>query len=87
MNPFLTNIPNFYPLEIPEKLWLSGVFRGIQMVTLFRNGLSHYDLTKVLLIQNLKAKFFVTIIMLYSKNNWNPSAFVWCGTCLVSQDF
>ena len=38
-NPFLANVPILYPLETPENLWFSGVFRGYKMETLAKNGL------------------------------------------------
>ena len=40
-NPFLANVPILYPLETPENLWFSGVFRGYKMETLAKNGLIH----------------------------------------------
>ena len=39
INPFLAYVPILYPLETPENLWFSGVFRGYKMGTLARNGL------------------------------------------------
>ena len=38
-NPFLANVFILYNLKTPEKLWLSGVFRGYEMGTLDRNWL------------------------------------------------
>ena len=39
-NPFLANVPILYPLNTPENLWFSGVFREYKMETLARNGLN-----------------------------------------------
>ena len=30
LNLFLANVPILYPLETPEKLWFSGIFRAIK---------------------------------------------------------
>ena len=39
INPFLAYVPILYPLETPENLWFSGVFKGYKMGTLAKNGL------------------------------------------------
>ena len=40
LNLFLANVlPILYPLKTPEKLWVSGVFRGYKMGALARNRL------------------------------------------------
>ena len=40
LNLFLANVlPILYPLKTPEKLWVSGVFRGYKTGALARNRL------------------------------------------------
>ena len=40
MFPYPTKIYLLYSLKTPENLWFSGVFRGLQMRALARNGVN-----------------------------------------------
>ena len=42
VNTFLANVSILYPLNTPENLWFSGVFRGYKMETLTKNDLNRF---------------------------------------------
>ena len=62
-NPFLANVPILYPLETPDNLWFSGVFREYKRskVGEIKRKLQSFRSTeKQLIRENTKLKYVLS---------------------------